>query len=466
MIPYVLLAAVATLAFAIPFAVGVVQPNRLALAALFIAAPLEVYRTEAAIGNVSVFRLVLAVAAIVAVRERRHELVRLGRQPITLSAAALLIVMALSLLVFSENRSLGLAVLGQAAVVLVAALTTAALAHGVALRTIVRLASLAVILPALAAAAQGFYAHTGESFGLPLVSQLPVDEGLEVTRADALYLGRDGIRLKGTFGDPNHFAVWLVFMLAVSIASAPAWLRAGRITSVAGLIWCAGILTVLLATYSRTGWLCATVTALVALIVVATSASARAVLRTRRRWAIATILICVVAVAPLTPKIALRLDNDRSANRVSNESHARTTHVAFEEFAAHPLTGIGLSDLGPRLGQLRRTSGAHSSFLTIASELGLPGVLAMIAVFFLVARALWRASSRRLEDNLARVALLCAYLGFVVANAFYDLFWDDFHWLVVGVALAAAAGCAPPVDRAADPPGDGRHVNADPVTLA
>lgn len=439
MIAYLILVAMAAAAFAIPLAIGVSGSARLAIAALFISAPLEVYRTEAAIGNVSVFRLVLAVAVLVALRDRRHDLVRLVRQPIALAAAGLLVIMTLSLLTMSENRSLALAALGQAAVVFVAALTTAALAQGLPVRSILRLACLGAALPVLAAAAQGSFANTGESFGLPLLSHLPVAAGLEVTRADTLYLGQDGVRLKGTFGDPNHFAVWLVFMLAASIAIAPSWLGRRRTTSAAGVVWCVGILTVLLVTYSRTGWLCATVAAVLALILAGTSATGRELLRTRCRWAMGAALVCVVAIVPLTPKIAQRLDNDRSANRVSNESHARTTRVAFDEFTAHPLAGIGLSDLGPRLGQERRTSGAHSSYLTIGSELGLPGLLGAVVLLGLIARALFTSGRAAARDNVARLGLFCAYMGFVVANAFYDLFWDDFHWLFVGVAMALAA---------------------------
>lgn len=438
MTPYLILVAVAAVAFVIPIAIGVVEPVRVGLAALFIAAPLEVYRTETAVGNVSVFRLVLVVAVFVAVRDRRQELAGLARQPIVLAAACLLAIMSVSLLVFSANRSLGFAVVGQAGVVVVAALVTAALARSVPLRSVLQLACLGAVLPVLAAAAQGMFASAGESFGMPLVSHLPVAAGLEVTRADTLYLGQDGVRLKGTFGDPNHFAVWLAFMLAASIATAPLWLGARRSTSAAGVIWCLGLLTVLVATYSRTGWLCAAIATALAVIFAVTSATARDLMRTRRRWVIGGLLICAVAVMPLSPKIAHRLDNDRSVNRVSNESHARTTRVAFDEFKAHPLAGIGLSDLGPRLGQSQRTSGAHSSYLTIASELGLPGLLAALALLCLVARALLRARTV-MADEIARQGLFCVYAGFIVANAFYDLLWDDFHWLFVGVVVAVAS---------------------------
>jgi len=69
----------------------------------------------------------------------------------------------------------------------------------------------ALVLPILAADYQAFFVgHT-----LPLLDQLPVPEGLEVTRAAVSYLTSTTIRLRGPFGDPNHFAVYLVFAVAI-----------------------------------------------------------------------------------------------------------------------------------------------------------------------------------------------------------------------------------------------------------
>ena len=149
------------------------------------------------------------------------------------------------------------------------------------------------------------------------------------------------------------------------------------------------------------------------------------------------ICICAVALLPLLPRIGDRLDNARSANRISNESHAQTTRFAYEQFLAHPVAGIGLSDLGPRLAQDQRTSGAHSSYLTVAAELGLPGLVVTLVLLGLVVRALLPSARGTQDDQVARFGLFCAYMGFIIANAFYDLLWDDFHWLFVGVALAA-----------------------------
>lgn len=439
MIALLILAAIAGLAFAIPLALGLGDLRRVALGALFMAAPLEVYRTEAMLGNLSVFRLVLVCAAVIALYERGDELRGLLRQPITLTAAGLLLVMAASLVFMSENRSLGVAVLGQAAIVLVAALTTALLAHGTTVPDLLKLVCLGAVVPVLTAAAQGFYAHAGHSFSLPFVAHLPVPAGLEVTRADMLFVGADGVRLKATFGDPNHFAVWLAFVLAASVALAVSWWLDGqRNLALSAGCWCVGVGIVLLATWSRSGWLTVAVAATCAAILTGVSPPARSLLRRHRRSAVAAALIGAVAIVPLAPKVAQRLDSGRAANRVSNEAHARTTRLAYEEFRAHPQAGIGLSDLGPRLQQQQRTSGAHSSYLTVAAELGVPGVLAVVALLLLVTRTFLRAARTATADRLACSALFCAYAGFLVANGVYDLLWDDGHWLFVGIALALA----------------------------
>lgn len=433
-----ILAGMAVLAYGIPLALGFGDGRRTALSALFIAAPLEVYRTEAVLGNLSVFRVVLAVAVVIAVCENGAALRGLIRQPIVLAAAGLLLVIAASLLLASENTSLGLTVLGQGAVVLVAALTTALLASGLSLREVLALVCLGAVVPVLAAAAQGIFAYGGHPFDLPLVSHLPVPAGLEVTRAGTSFLGEDGVRLKATFGDPNHFAVWLTFVLAASVAVAlPWWLGRQRNLALSVGIWCVGVAVVLMGTSSRSGWLSAAVAAACGATLTGLSPSARGLLSRYRKQAIAVALIGALAFVPLAPKIAQRLDSGRAANRISTDAHARTTRVALDEFKDHPL-GIGVGDLGPRLQQTQRTSGAHSSYLTVAAELGLPGLLAALSLLLLVARAFARAAGSLTEDRVACLALFCAYVGFLVANAFYDLLWDDFHWMIVGVALALA----------------------------
>jgi len=36
-------------------------------------------------------------------------------------------------------------------------------------------------------------------------------------------------------------------------------------------------------------------------------------------------------------------------------------------------------------------------------------------------------------------SIAAGYIGFAIANLSYDLWWDDFHWVVLGLVIASCA---------------------------
>lgn len=421
------------------WAAGARTKVSLALTLLCFTAPLEVYRADIGPGNLSLFRLSLALAMILALIDHRRAITASLRSPMLIAFGALVALMLVSAVSLSDNRELARSLVSQSVLCIVAASVIATLARNVPWWHLIHLIVLGSALPLLAAAAEGILGSDG-TFSLPLLDHLPVPAGLEVTRQDISFLG-DRQRLRGTFGDPNHFGAYLAFVAALGTALfARARMSADtRATLTYGALTI-GSVAALAATLSRSAWAGAVVAVVIAGVLVASSAGLRE--QAVRRWRIGAVgaLLALIVMAPLAPTIIDRLDSDRAENRMSSDVHGETTKVAFETLGDHPVFGVGVADLGPILGEGPRTSGAHSSYLTVGSETGGMGLLAMLVGILFVLGGLWRAcqATRDVRDLLPVMALLAAYVGFLVSNGLYDLWWDDFHWVVLGAVTALA----------------------------
>lgn len=426
---------------AVAWVAGARTRGTLTLTLLCLTAPLEVYRADIGPGNLSLFRLSLALGVISVLLDHRRELLASLRSPIVIAFGVLVTLMVISAVSLSDNRELARSLVSQSVLCIAAAVVVGTLARSVPWWHVVHLIVLGSALPLLAAAAEGIFGSDG-TFSLPLLDQLPVPPGLEVTRQDISVLG-DRQRLRGTFGDPNHFGAYLAFIVALGTAM---FARARMGTGTRAMLTYApltiGCVAALAATLSRSAWAGAAIATVVAALLVVSSATLRE--QTMKRWRVGAVgaLLGLVVMAPLAPTIIDRLDSDRVENRASTDTHQETTRVAFETLADHPAFGIGVADLGPVLGEGQRTSGAHSSYLTVGSEIGGLGLLAMLSGILLVLRALWRAcqATRSVKDLLPLMMLLAAYAGFLVSNGLYDLWWDDFHWVVLGAIVAASLG--------------------------
>jgi O-antigen ligase len=76
--------------------------------------------------------------------------------------------------------------------------------------------------------------------------------------------------------------------------------------------------------------------------------------------------------------------------------------------------------------------------LTVAAELGLPGVLLLIAAVSVTAYGAIRSVLKR--PAFARpvgAGLAAAFIGLAAANSFYEVWMDDFQWVLFGLVIAA-----------------------------
>jgi hypothetical protein len=411
------------------------QLDRALLCLLVVTAPLEVYRTPVLGVNVSLFRLSLAIAmAVFATGAVRASDRRFGRDRILLVYLALLGVMVLSLAVRSENTSLGARLISQIGIGLVTATIVAHLATKTPARVVAGFWIAGSVLPLLAGVWQGLAQDLGAQPDLPFLDLLPVASGLDITR-ETIYFGNE-VRMRGTFGDPNHFAIYTLFAFGMVGGLLHHYRKRRNLPMGLTMAFVAfAAAGALISTYSRSAW----VAAVIALLLAAPflhrpirNAGARALIPL-----LAAVGVCIAIAVPTAPAITDRLASDTKSNVMSNESHTRTMRVAWRDLRDNPVLGIGVSDFGRQLHEAPRTSGAHSSYLTVAAELGLPGLILLISGLALTLMRVGR-SVAVFPGGIQRstlIGMLVTYVGFAAASFFYDLWWDDFHWVFLGLLL-------------------------------
>jgi O-Antigen ligase len=440
--------------------------QRAALYLLAVTAPLEIYRTAIAKLDVSLFRLSLLVALGVLLVRSRHRLSSLARwirHPLVLVYLLLAGLTLLALVVHPINTFLGER---EAAQIVIGAVALAIVAELVVRESAER-AAVAVVagstLPILAAGWQAFGPRIGASGALPLLDRLPAAEGLEITRQALSSFGPIGARAKGTFGDPDHFGVYLIFAMCTALAlTIVAARRANPREQVTFGAMAVAAGATLLATYSRSAWIGGLLGAVITCIWVARGWRRRELPRPRRRAVVPAVLLVLVVAVGAAPSVIERASPSSEINVVSDREHEGTVRLAAEDLFHHPLLGIGPGGLGVELKLPPRTSGASSTYLSVGAQVGVFGLLALLAAAA-ITLALVIGAYRSLAGTPLRalaLGLAGAYVGFLAANATYDVWFDDFHWVILGTIAGLSTGlgstsvagapAAPAIESAAD----------------
>lgn len=122
-----------------------------------------------------------------------------------------------------------------------------------------------------------------------------------------------------------------------------------------------------------------------------------------------------------------------------------------QELIRDPWKGIGLGrhSFSKAYPEFRRTHQpllwhAHNTFVDLALQLGLQGLLAILAVMATLVACLWPRSPPAKGDTLGlwQAATAIMVVGFCIRNLFDDFFVDDtglFFWLLTGLAMGSRA---------------------------
>ncbi len=434
----ILCAALVLIAAIVLVGLRIVKATRLWPAALLIVtAPLEVYRSSSGAGlNMSLFRLALALGvaalAVDLVRGRKRFT---GRLAVPFAIYGVLVAWQLISLVFvTPDRSLAYRFLGQYAGGLIAAFIITCYVERKDLRVVAGLCGGATVLPLFAAAFRVFSVSRGGTGDLPGLKDLPLDPTIQAARQSGSFLLDGTQRINATFSDPNHFGFYIatVFLMALGVTCCVLFFEkpTSRRTAASYILLVMATVVAIVGTYSRSSWLLAGVGVIVLAALLGRS------LWTPQR-AIAACAIGLVALGLASPLIVSRLSNTEPGNVESTQVHEHTMRIALRLVANYPITGAGLGDYGRHAGQPPLVSSAHSTFLTVGAELGIIGVTLLLCAITITSIGAIRSARRAPAGDRAILGgFAAAYVGLAVANIIYEVWMDDFQWVLFGLVLA------------------------------
>ncbi len=261
-----------------------------------------------------------------------------------------------------------------------------------------------------------------------------------------------GARLSASFMTPTGFAGWLVIVLMVFwgwLCEAGSRLQWQMRATLLGLI--AGLMLCLLMTYSRGGWLGFVVAALIFVMYFMAHVSWRV-----RVACFFLVLVGIIGLSML-PRVISRIGQNRPVyhetvmGRVLSavELKKGSTPIRFglwreagEIMRDYPVTGCGLNTYSDVARAYKQFEGGgiypHNSYLQMAAEIGVPGLLAFLAVVGIFFQMTYRYCHRH-RDFLA-AGMAAGVLGFLI-HAFFDthlysLQMVTLFWVGLGVTTA------------------------------
>jgi O-antigen ligase len=247
-------------------------------------------------------------------------------------------------------------------------------------------------------------------------------------------------RVNSVFWDPSIYGRFLVVAilatLVVALAARSARVVIGAIAAISA-IWVG-----LLFSFSQSSF-----TALIAGVVVAAGFAWRR--RAVALVAVGAAIFVVAAAAAPNVRHAVLHHADGGLNRVtSGRSKLVTNGVKIA--VHHPAVGVGLGGFRHAYakqahlrGKEPKAAASHDTPITVAAEIGVPGLL-LFAWFLIAALALaFRRVDRDLAGRAALVfGLILAAIG--VHSLFYNAFFEDpTVWGVLGLAAVAARAPLP-----------------------
>jgi O-antigen ligase len=253
-------------------------------------------------------------------------------------------------------------------------------------------------------------------------------------------------RASGTVGDPNELAAFLLVGLALGAAFAVGKGHSPLLRMIAACaipLCAAGIFLSL----SRGG-----------LIALGVLMLAGTVLAGRWRIGITLIMLAVVAGGLLYfTQLAPLPARERVSHADGGSGRSDLWTIGLRMTKAHPLTGVGVgnfqvvsADYVLQPGTLIRAdlifSSApkvtHNTYLEIAAENGIPGLLAFVAVLVsclaaaLKAARLWAVRGERPMEALAR-GILLGTIGMLVADFFISDMYTKLLWVMLALCCAS-----------------------------
>ena len=113
-------------------------------------------------------------------------------------------------------------------------------------------------------------------------------------------------------------------------------------------------------------------------------------------------------------------------SEVSNKGRIEIWQQTIYSIARHPILGIGIGNyplaLDQNISAAKRGSSAHNLYLDIATETGIFGILAFLAILYFILKKSWMIF-RKSPDNLFKFYALCfgIFLIWILGYSFFDV---------------------------------------------
>jgi O-antigen ligase len=257
----------------------------------------------------------------------------------------------------------------------------------------------------------------------------------------------------GTLSNPNEIAfhLWLGMSFLVLLAVRGKALKKWFLFAICGFE-----LVLILKTVSREGLLLALVVLVFALL--------RVSVTNKVKLSIAAFLLCGFAVVTLSPEamdryLTLFTSKVSGAAAQSAEASSRLRHQklmeSIELTIRHPIFGVGMGVFMPASVEIAKERGgradwqvSHNSYTQVSSELGLPGILLLLAIYATAFRQVWRidrAAKRRGREDVRQTSfvLLIALAVLCIHFCFDSMAYVFYMPLITGIAAAFALAYGP-----------------------
>jgi O-antigen ligase len=257
----------------------------------------------------------------------------------------------------------------------------------------------------------------------------------------------------GTLSNPNEIAfhLWLGMSFLLLLAS-----RSGKWKRAFLVGVCCFELVLIVKTVSREGLLLGLI--VFALAVFRVSAVNKV------KLLLAAFGVCLFAVMTLSPQAIDRymtlFTSDVSGAAVrSAEASTKMRHQklmeSIELTLRHPIFGVGMGVFMPASVEIAKEKGtavdwqvSHNSYTQVSSELGLPGILLLLAIYFVAWRQVSRldkAAKRLRREDIRQFAfaLRVALIVLCVHFCFDSMAYLFYMPLVVGLIAAFSLACQP-----------------------
>jgi putative inorganic carbon (HCO3(-)) transporter len=238
-------------------------------------------------------------------------------------------------------------------------------------------------------------------------------------------------------GDPNFFAASAVVCLPMAFV----WTLEG--TRPWERMYCLGCLAVGLAgsmvAASRGGF--------VGLLVGLAVLTWHSRYRVKALTIVGGVLVMALVISPTSP--LKRLLDPSHGDIGARDARIQLWTAGLKMVEAHPLLGVGIgnfrmaaADYGGMVGDI--TFIAHNGYLDVAAELGLPALLALLAVIFFSCRAASKVRRQtrvtgQLALHQAAWGIEAGLFGFAVALFFVSGLFLKLFWLMVFLSMCLAS---------------------------